>query len=82
MIFTALPLSGAFAIDVEPHKDERGNFARTYCEREFKAHGLPTGFVQCNISYNARRGTLRGMHFQADPRARGQARALHARRSI
>jgi dTDP-4-dehydrorhamnose 3,5-epimerase len=72
MIFHATPLAGAFVIDLEPHIDERGFFARTFCERELGAHGLPTRFPQCNLSRNARRGTLRGMHFQAghDPEAK------------
>jgi dTDP-4-dehydrorhamnose 3,5-epimerase len=66
MRFTAL-LPAAFRIDVEPHADERGLFARTFCADEFAAHGLPRGFVQCSTSYNARRGTLRGLHWQAAP---------------
>ncbi len=63
--FVATPLPGAFVVDPELHTDERGFFARTFCEREFAAHGLPTRFPQCNLSRNARSGTLRGMHFQA-----------------
>lgn len=54
-------------IELEKHIDERGFFARTYCEREFAAHRLKTHFVQCNISFNKWKGTLRGMHFQAAP---------------
>lgn len=68
MKFEPLHLQGAFVLDIEPREDERGIFARTYCEEEFDAHGLPTRFVQCNTSFNRRRGTLRGLHFQADPR--------------
>jgi dTDP-4-dehydrorhamnose 3,5-epimerase len=68
MIFAALPLSGAFAIDVELHNDDRGSFARTYCKQEFEARGLSALFVQCNTSYSAHKGTLRGMHFQAEPK--------------
>jgi dTDP-4-dehydrorhamnose 3,5-epimerase len=66
MRFTTL-LPGAFRIDVEPHGDDRGLFARTFCADEFAAHGLPRSFVQCSTSYNARRGTLRGLHWQAAP---------------
>lgn len=67
MIFTELDLPGAYVIDLEPHRDERGFFARTWCRREFWDHGLETRIAQCNLSYNRRRGTLRGMHYQAPP---------------
>jgi dTDP-4-dehydrorhamnose 3,5-epimerase len=69
MKFTPLALAGAFLIDVEPHRDERGLFARTYCDEEFRAHGIEAPVRQCALSYNARRGTLRGMHYQAAPHA-------------
>ena len=69
MNFTKTPLSGAFLVDLEPASDDRGFFARTFCEDEFAKRGLPRRFVQCNISFNAKRGTLRGMHFQAAPHA-------------
>ena len=69
MIFTPLELAGAFLIDVEPRRDDRGFFARSYCEEEFRAQGIDAVFRQSSISFNARRGTLRGMHFQADPHA-------------
>jgi dTDP-4-dehydrorhamnose 3,5-epimerase len=65
MMFHPTKLAGAFVIDIEPRADDRGFFARTFCEREFAAQGLPTRFPQCNLSRNKRRGTLRGMHFQA-----------------
>ena len=68
MNFVAAPLKGAFLIEIEPRVDERGLFARTYCEHEFAAHGLPSSFVQCNTSFNSSRGILRGLHFQAEPR--------------
>ena len=68
MIFTETPLPGAFLIELEPLRDERGSFARTFCRREFEAHGLDPVVAQCNLSHNARRGTLRGMHFQKPPR--------------
>lgn len=63
MLFRTTPLKSAFVIDLERRSDERGFFARTFCEREFAAHGLPTHFPQCNVSHNVRAGTLRGMHF-------------------
>jgi dTDP-4-dehydrorhamnose 3,5-epimerase len=67
MLFYETKLSGVFEIHVEPHVDNRGFFARSWCQREFEAHGLNPKLVQCNISFNTRKGTLRGMHFQALP---------------
>lgn len=67
MIFRALDLSGAFLLEPERLEDERGFFARTFCRREFEAHGLDPDVVQCSLSFNRRRGTLRGMHWQAAP---------------
>jgi|SRR5713226_4857186 len=67
MVFTALPIPGAFIVDIEPKADERGVFARTFCEREFAQNGLASRFVQCSTSYNISRGTLRGLHYQVDP---------------
>lgn len=67
MLFTETKLKGAFIIETEPREDERGFFARSWCENEFKEHGLNSRLVQCNISYNRKLGTLRGMHFQAGP---------------
>lgn len=67
MIFTACPLDGAWLIDVEPATDERGFFARTWCRREFAAHGIGAQFLQASVSGNARRATLRGLHYQAGP---------------
>ncbi len=69
MIFTALSLPGAYAIEPEPAADERGFFARLWCAKEFAAKGLRTDFVQSSISFNHRRGTLRGLHYQAPPHA-------------
>ena len=69
MIFTETELPGAFLIDLEPHADERGFFARVWCEREFEQHGLSTKVVQCNVAYNHTKSTLRGMHYQAPPHA-------------
>ena len=67
MKFVATPLAGAVVVELEPAHDARGFFARTFCRDEFRAAGLPGEFVQTSLSYNARRGTLRGMHFQAAP---------------
>lgn len=67
MKFTPTPIQGAFLVDIEPRGDERGMFARTFCEREFSAQGLETVFVQANASFSADRGTLRGMHYQLAP---------------
>jgi dTDP-4-dehydrorhamnose 3,5-epimerase len=65
--FTQLDLAGAYLIDVEPHADDRGFFARTFCTREFLDHGLDATIVQCSSSFNLRCGTIRGMHYQATP---------------
>ena len=67
MKFTETKLKGAFIIDVEPREDERGFFARSWCEDEFKKLGLNPRLAQCNISFNKNRGTLRGMHYQVAP---------------
>jgi len=69
MIFTETPIPGAFLIDLEKRGDDRGFFARGFCEKEFAAHRLVTRFVQVNNSLSAQRGTLRGMHYQLVPRA-------------
>ena len=67
MIFTETKLKGAFIIEIEPREDDRGFFARSWCMDEFEAHGLNSRLVQCNISFNKTRGTLRGMHYQSAP---------------
>ena len=67
MRFVETGLAGAFAIELEPHVDARGGFARTFCAREFAERGLATAFAQCNTSWNRLAGTLRGMHWQAPP---------------
>jgi dTDP-4-dehydrorhamnose 3,5-epimerase len=67
VIFTQAKLHGAYIIDIEPKTDERGFFARTWCKDEFAKYNLNTNLVQCNISYNHRKGILRGMHYQAPP---------------
>jgi dTDP-4-dehydrorhamnose 3,5-epimerase len=65
--FTPTPLAGAFVIELDVLVDERGHFARTFDAEEFARYGLDPAVVQCNTSFNARAGTLRGMHYQADP---------------
>ncbi len=67
MIFTETKLKGAFIIEPEKLEDERGFFARTWCQREFLTRRLNGRLVQCNVSFNKQRGTLRGMHYQAPP---------------
>jgi len=67
MKFIETELKGAFLINPEPLKDERGFFARTWCRKEFEKNGICAEWVQCNISYNKRKGTLRGMHYQSAP---------------
>jgi dTDP-4-dehydrorhamnose 3,5-epimerase len=67
MKFIPLPLEGAFIIEPEPVTDERGFFARTFCRREFTAHGLKPDLEQCSISFNLLKNTLRGMHYQTEP---------------
>jgi dTDP-4-dehydrorhamnose 3,5-epimerase len=69
MFFRETPLKGAFLIEPERLEDERGFFARTFCRKEFEAHGLNPDIAQCSVSFNRRKGTLRGMHFQAAPHA-------------
>ncbi len=64
MIFTETHVVGGFLIDIEAHLDERGSFGRSFCKREFEAHGLNPVVAQCNVSTNRKKGTLRGMHSQ------------------
>jgi dTDP-4-dehydrorhamnose 3,5-epimerase len=67
MIFTETKLKGAFILELERLEDERGFFARAWCQREFVNHGLTPQLVQCSVSFNHKRGTLRGMHYQIAP---------------
>ena len=67
MRFIETPLPGAWVIELEEIEDERGWFARTFDAEEFRARGLSSDVVQCNASFNLRAGTLRGMHYQAEP---------------
>jgi dTDP-4-dehydrorhamnose 3,5-epimerase len=69
MKFIETPLTGAFVIDPEPRADEWGFFTRVFCREEFAAHGIELPVAQCNVSYNEHKGTLRGLHYQTDPRA-------------
>jgi dTDP-4-dehydrorhamnose 3,5-epimerase len=69
MTFHETRVSGVFEIHLEPKLDDRGFFARTWCQHEFQAHGLNPQLVQCSISFNVRKGTLRGMHYQVPPNA-------------
>ncbi len=72
MQLTATALSGLLIIDITALRDDRGYFARTFCALEFASAGLPTAFPQCNTSFNQTRGTLRGLHWQADPFPEGK----------
>jgi dTDP-4-dehydrorhamnose 3,5-epimerase len=67
MKFTETKLKGAYIIDLEPRSDRRGFFARTFCQNEFEAHGLNPNVAQCNLSFNEKKGTLRGLHYQRPP---------------
>ena len=67
MLFKETKLKGAYVIEIEKEKDERGFFARSFCQQEFKKRGIDFNIVQSNVSYNERKGTLRGMHYQAAP---------------
>ena len=67
MKFTETPIPGVVVVDIEPIQDTRGFFARGFCAEEFAARDLTVSIVQTNIAFNAARGTLRGMHYQATP---------------
>ena len=67
MIFTETTLKGAYVIEPEMKEDDRGFFARSWCQKEFGEHKLNPRVAQCNISFNKKKGTLRGMHYQAAP---------------
>lgn len=78
MKFLPTPVVGAFVIEIDPRCDARGMFARTFCAETFAARGLVTSYPQCNISVSDRRGTLRGLHYQAEPA--GEAKLVRATR--
>jgi dTDP-4-dehydrorhamnose 3,5-epimerase len=67
MIFTETNLKGTYIVKLEEIGDERGFFARCFCQKEFGDHGIPLHIAQCNVSYNLKKGTLRGMHYQIAP---------------
>jgi dTDP-4-dehydrorhamnose 3,5-epimerase len=67
MIFKETKLKGAYVVEINPIGDERGFFARSFCTKEFKEYGLNPNIAQCNISYNEKKGTLRGMHYHVAP---------------
>lgn len=67
MLFTETKLKGAFILEPQKLEDDRGFFSRSWCRREFEAHGLNPGLAQCNISFNKQKATLRGMHYQLAP---------------
>ena len=69
MVFVETKLPGVYIIEVEKREDERGLFARTFCQHEFEAHGLNPRVAQCSTSFNKKKGTLRGMHYQGAPYA-------------
>lgn len=69
MIFTELPIPGAYLIAIEQIIDERGFFARSFCKKEFDRHGLESDIIQCNVSFNLKKGTLRGLHYQRSPKS-------------
>lgn len=69
MNFSPTPLAGSMLIELDPHRDERGFFARAFCREEFADQGLDPTVAQCNVSYSPRKLTLRGMHYQAAPHA-------------
>ena len=78
MRFLETPLAGVWVVEPDRLTDERGYFARTFCEGAFAERGLATHWVQCNTSYNRHRGTLRGMHYQAAPH--GEAKLIRCTR--
>jgi dTDP-4-dehydrorhamnose 3,5-epimerase len=69
MIFTETKLKGAFIIELDRKTDERGFFARAFCQQEFREHGLKSVIAQANVALSSKKGTLRGMHFQYPPAA-------------
>jgi len=70
--FEKTPLAGAFVVEIEPHRDHRGYFARAWCADEFTSNGLPGKMTQASLSHNDKRGTLRGMHLQLPPSQEGK----------
>lgn len=67
MIFTETALKGAYIVEPEKYEDERGHFARVFCEKEFETYGFKLNMVQSNVAFSYKRGTIRGLHYQIDP---------------
>jgi len=67
MIFTKIPIDGAFLVELEPRVDERGSFARAFCQREFAAQGITFQIAQCNLAHTNHAGVVRGLHYQEKP---------------
>ena len=80
MIFIETKLQGAYLIELEKLEDERGFFARSFCQKEFESYGLIINVVQSNVSFNKKKGTLRGMHFQVQPKA--EAKLIRCTRGL
>ena len=80
MRFIETPLAGLYVVEIEPRNDDRGFFARSFCMEEFRAHGLEQRVAQCNVSFNLKAGTLRGLHFQGEPH--GEAKLVRCTRGI
>jgi dTDP-4-dehydrorhamnose 3,5-epimerase len=80
MLYKETNLPGAYIITLQPKEDERGFFARTFCKKEMEQYRLHTNFVQCNVSYNRKKGTLRGLHFQAAPH--GEVKIVSCHRGV
>jgi dTDP-4-dehydrorhamnose 3,5-epimerase len=78
MIFVETKLGGAYLVKLERHEDERGFFALSWSEKEFAAHGLESRLAECNVSFNRKKGTLRGMHYQEAPH--GQVKLVRCTR--
>jgi dTDP-4-dehydrorhamnose 3,5-epimerase len=76
MRFTPTSIEGAYLVELEPHVDERGSFARAFCDREFAEAGIEFMVVQANLARTNRRGTVRGLHFQIEPREQKLVRCL------
>jgi dTDP-4-dehydrorhamnose 3,5-epimerase len=68
LLFEPAGLDGAWLLEIDPHQDDRGFFARLWCAAEFKSRNLASALDQCSLSYTRRAGTIRGMHYQAAPR--------------
>ena len=77
MKLVALDLPGAHLVELEPHGDDRGFFARTWCSKEFEEAGLPAEIVQTNVSQTREQGTIRGLHYQTPPSREAKASGIN-----